>query len=70
MEEAMSMLQAKEAAVAAASSSTWGLKRRGRYANRDREAAYFRLRHDYFDDNCVYPRPTFAEDIICGGLFS
>jgi hypothetical protein len=66
MEEAMSMLQAKEAAVAAASSSTRGPKRRGRYVNRDREVAYFRLRHDYFDDNCVYPRPISAEGIVCG----
>jgi hypothetical protein len=66
MEEAMSMLQAEEVAVAAASSSTQGPKRRRRYINRDCEVAYFRLRHDYFDDDCVYPRPTSTEGIVCG----
>jgi hypothetical protein len=55
MEEAMSMLQTEEAAATAASSSTRGPKRHRRYVNRDREAAYFRLRHDYFDNDCVYP---------------
>jgi hypothetical protein len=55
MEEGMSMLQAEEAAVAAASSSTRGLKRHRRYAKCDCEAAHFRLRHDYSDDDCVYP---------------
>jgi hypothetical protein len=54
MEEAMGMLQAKEAAAAAASSSTREPKCCRRYANRDREAAHFRLRHDCFDDDCVY----------------
>jgi hypothetical protein len=49
MEEVMSMLQAEEVAAIAASSSTRGPKRRRRYVNRDREAAHFRLRHDYFD---------------------
>jgi hypothetical protein len=48
MEEAMSMLQAKEGAAAAASLSTQGPKHRRRYVNRDREAAHFRLQHDYF----------------------
>jgi hypothetical protein len=66
MEEDMSMLQAKEAATAAASSLTRGIKRRRRYVNRDREAAHFRLQHDYFDDDCVYPRPTSTGGIICG----
>ena len=70
MQEAMSIVQAEEAAATAASSSTRGPKRRRRYVNRDREAAHFRLRHDYFDDDCVYPRYTFAGDIVCGGLFS
>ena len=70
MEEAMSMLQAEEAAATAASSSTRGPKRRRRFVNRDREAAHFRLRHDYFDDDCVYPHPTSAGGIVCGGLFS
>jgi hypothetical protein len=55
MEEVMSMLQAKKAVAAAASSSTRGSKRCRRYVHRDREAAHFRLRHDYFDDDCVYP---------------
>jgi hypothetical protein len=55
MEEAMSMLQAEEVVAAAASSSTRGPKRRRRYINRDREAAHFRLRHDYFDNDYVYP---------------
>jgi hypothetical protein len=70
MKEAMSMLQAEEAAAAAASSSTRGSKHRRRYVNRDHEAGHFKLRHDYFDDDCVYPRPTSVRGIICGGLFS
>jgi hypothetical protein len=49
MEEVMIMLQAEEAVTAATSSSTRGPKRHRRYVNRDREAAHFRLRHDYFD---------------------
>jgi hypothetical protein len=53
MEEAIRMLQAEEAATAVASSSTRGTKRRRWYVNRDREAAHFRLRHDYFNDDCV-----------------
>jgi hypothetical protein len=59
IEEAMSMLQAEEAVAAAASSSTRGPKRHRRYINRDREVAHFRLRHDYFDDDCVYPSCYF-----------
>jgi hypothetical protein len=49
----MSMSQAEEAA--ATSLSTRGPKRHRRYVNRNREATHFRLRHDYFDDDCVYP---------------
>jgi hypothetical protein len=66
MEEAMSMLQAEEAVAATASSSTRGPKRRRRYVNHDREVTHFRLRHDYFDDDCVYPRPTSTGSIVCG----
>jgi hypothetical protein len=65
IEEVMSMLQAEEVAAAAASSSTRGLKRHRRYVNRGREAAYFRLWHDYFDDDCVYLHPTSVEGIVC-----
>jgi hypothetical protein len=68
MNEAMSIAQVEE--VTAASSSTQGPKRRRCYVKRDREAAHFRTRHDYFDDDCVYPRHTFTEGIVCGGLFS
>jgi hypothetical protein len=66
MEEDMTMLQAEEAAATAASSSTRGPKHHQQYVNRDREAAHFRLWHDYFDDDCVYPRPTSAGGIVCG----
>jgi hypothetical protein len=66
MEEDMSMLQVEEDVTAAASSSTRGPKRHQQYVNRDREVAYFRLRHDYFDDGCVYPYPTSVGGIICG----
>jgi hypothetical protein len=66
MKEVMSMLQAKEATTAAASSLTRGTKRRQRYINRDREVAHFRMQHDYFDDDCVYPRPTSVGGIVCG----
>jgi hypothetical protein len=55
MEEAMSMLQAKEVAATAAFSSIRGPKHHRRYVNRDREETHFRLRHDYFSDNCMYP---------------
>jgi hypothetical protein len=55
MEEVMSMLQAKEVAATAASSSIRGPKHRRRYVNHDREEAHFRLRHDYFSGNCMYP---------------
>jgi hypothetical protein len=66
MEKAMNMLQADEAVAAVASSSTQGPKHRRRYINRDREATHFRLRHDYFDDDCVYLHPTSTGGIICG----
>jgi hypothetical protein len=66
MKEAMSMLQSEEAAATAASLSTQGPKRHRRYINRDHEAAHFRLRHNYFDDDCVYPRPTSAGGIVSG----
>jgi hypothetical protein len=66
IEEAMSLLQVEETAVAAASSSTRGPKRHRQYVNRDCETTHFRLWHDYFNDNCVYPRPTSAGCIICG----
>jgi hypothetical protein len=54
MEEAISMLQVEEVVATTASSSTRGPKRHRQYVNRDREAAHFRLQHDYFDDDCVY----------------
>jgi hypothetical protein len=69
MNEAMSILQAEEAAATAAWSSTRRLKCHRCYVNGDREVAHFRLRHDYFDDDCVYPCHTSVEDIIYGGLF-
>jgi hypothetical protein len=53
MDEAMSIVQAKEAAAAVASSSTRQSKHHRCYINRDREVAHFKLRHDYFDDDCV-----------------
>jgi hypothetical protein len=69
MEEVMSMLQAKEAVIATASSSTRGVKRRQRYVNRDHKAAHFRLLHDYFDDDYVYHRPTSVGGIVCGAPY-
>jgi hypothetical protein len=60
MDEAMSILQAEEAAAAATSSSTQRLKRHRHCVNRDREGAHFRLGQDYFDDNCVYPPSYFC----------
>jgi hypothetical protein len=69
MDEDMSIVQAEEATAAAASSSTRRSKRRRRYVNRDREAAHFRLRQDYFNDDCVYPPHTFTRGIVCGELF-
>jgi hypothetical protein len=58
MDEAMSIRQAEEAATAVTSSSTRWLKRHRCYINSDREVAHFRLWHDYFNDDCVYP-PSF-----------
>jgi hypothetical protein len=54
MEEAMSMLQAEDATTVAASSSTQGPKHCRQYVNRDCEVAHFKLRHDYFGDDCMY----------------
>jgi hypothetical protein len=47
----MSILTAEEAG----SSSMTRLNRCQHYVNRDREAAYLRLWHYYFNDDCVYP---------------
>jgi hypothetical protein len=69
MNEVMSIVQAEEAEATVASSSTRRQKRRRRYINRYREVVHFRLRHDYFDDNCVYPRHTSTRGITCSGLF-
>jgi hypothetical protein len=66
MYEAISIVQAEETAATAASSSTRRSKRARRYVNRDREVAHFGLRHDYFDNDCVYPRHTSAGCIVCG----
>jgi hypothetical protein len=57
MHEAMSIMEAEEVVAITASSSTRWPKRRRCYINRDREAVHFRLRHDYFDDDCVCPPP-------------
>jgi hypothetical protein len=69
IKEAMSMLQAEEGAVATASSSTRGPKRHRRYINRDREAAHFMLRYDYFDDDYVYPILLLSEVSYADGSF-
>jgi hypothetical protein len=69
MKKAISMLQVEEVVAAAASLSTRGPKSHRRNVNPDREAAHFKLRYDYFDDDCVYLRPNFVEGIVCGGLF-
>jgi hypothetical protein len=53
MDEAMSIMQAEEATTAAASLSTRRPKHHRCYVNRDRETAHFRLRHDWFNDNCM-----------------
>jgi hypothetical protein len=57
MDENMSILQEEEVVADIASSSTWRPKHHRRYVNHDHEAAHFRLRHDYFDDDCVDPPP-------------
>jgi hypothetical protein len=61
MDEAMSILQAEELAAAAASSSTRRPKLCRCYVNYDREAAHFRLWHDYFDDDYVHPPSYFRQ---------
>jgi hypothetical protein len=66
MEQAMSILTAEEGG----SSLTPRSKRRRCYVNCDREAAHLRLRHDYIDDDFVYPCHTFARYTICEELFS
>jgi hypothetical protein len=66
MDEAMSIVQVEEATAAFASSSTRWSKRHRCYVNRDREAAHLKLRHDYFDDDCVYPHHTSTGGIVCG----
>jgi hypothetical protein len=53
MDEVMSIVQVEQAATVASSSSTRRPKRHRCYVNHDREAAHFRLQHDYFDDDCV-----------------
>jgi hypothetical protein len=55
IDKAMSILQVKETVTPAASLSTRRLKHHRCYVNCDHEAAHFSLRHDYFDDDCVYP---------------
>jgi hypothetical protein len=66
MEEVMCML----AAEVAGSSLAPRLKRRRHYINRVHEATHLRLHYDYFDDDCVYPRHTSGECIICEEVFS
>jgi hypothetical protein len=61
MDEAMSIIQAEEAAAAAASLSTRRPKLHQCYVNCDHERDHFRLRHDYFDDDCVYPLSYFRQ---------
>jgi hypothetical protein len=65
MEEVMRILQVEEATTAVASSSTRVSKYHRQYVHRDREAAHFKLRHDYFNDDCVYHCPTSVGGIIC-----
>jgi hypothetical protein len=60
IDEVMSILKAEEAVATTASSSTRRLKRRRRYVNLDREAAHFRVRHDYFTNDCVSPLPPLV----------
>jgi hypothetical protein len=70
MDEVMSIVQVEEVVAATASSSIQWPKRRRRYVNHDHEVSHFRLRHDYFDDDYVYPHHISVGDILCGGLFS
>jgi hypothetical protein len=53
------IVHAEEAATTSTSSSTRRSKLRWCYVNRDREATHFRLRHDYFNDDCIYPLSYF-----------
>jgi hypothetical protein len=69
MDEVMGIFQIKEVVTAVASSSTRWSKHHRCYVNRDREAAHFRVQHDYFDDDCVYPRHTSVGGIVCKTLF-
>jgi hypothetical protein len=66
IEEVMSILQAKEPVTAAASLSTRGSNHHRWYVNHDREAAHFRLRHNYFNDDWYFRtfNPTWSS--MCG----
>jgi hypothetical protein len=69
LDKAMSILQTEEDVTVTASWSTWRLKHHRRYVNRDREVAYFKLWHDYFNDDYVYPiilllKVSYAEDFF------
>jgi hypothetical protein len=66
MDEVMSIVQVEEVVAATTSLSIQWPKRRRRYVNRDREVAHFRLQHDYFDGNYVYPHHISVGDILCG----
>jgi hypothetical protein len=55
MEQDMSILIAEEAG----SSSALRVKHHRRYVNCDHEAAHLRLHHDYFNDDCDYPPPSY-----------
>jgi hypothetical protein len=61
MDEVISILKAEEAVTVVALSSTQRPKRHRCYVNRDSEAAYFRLRRDYLDDDCMYPPSYFCQ---------
>jgi hypothetical protein len=66
MDKVMSIHQAKGVMAAADSSSTRRSKHRRCYINRSHEVAHFKLQHDYFDDDFVYPRYTSTGGIVCG----
>jgi hypothetical protein len=70
MDEAMSIFEVEEATAVATSSSTRRLKRHRRYVYRDHEAAYFKLRHDYFDYDYVYPVILLSEVSYADDFFS
>jgi hypothetical protein len=65
MEYVMGML-----VVEVAGSSSAPRLKRCRHYNRDCEAIYLRLHHNYFDDDCVYSRHTSVEGTVCGEVFS